>query len=325
MRNLLIGLSFVFLMIATAGVDAADKNNDGTLTVSGFYSLTGAKLLSDATRDTSNSSLYQNHSCPCNIAVYEYGGVYEKDRGIRFDQESLLGIQIRKKFSPTLSATAQLVSRLRNPNDGSTPTIDWLYVTWQPSGNSGWMLQVGKMRIPIYYYSDQLYVGYAYPWVRPSADVYGTSIYSYNGINASYRTQLGTSDWASTITAWSGSYTQKDDVYLTRLFFGQPTNEAWKRMLGGSVAVTNDVFDIRATMMHMNDIVWRDRAGGAPSTTIVDKYSQFAGLSMNMDYKNFLIKSEIDRADVSVGKYKYGLLGIGYQLGAWTPMYTYSR
>jgi predicted porin len=50
-----------------------------------------------------------------------------------------------------------------------------------------------------------------------------------------------------------------------------------------------------------------------------------------MDYKNWLVKAEIDRyeqVDASKGLnnvYKYALVGVGYQFGKWTPMYTFSK
>lgn len=319
------------LMMIPAVASAIDLDETGSLKLTGFYSLTGAKVLSGSAQGSSDPWTYQQWKCPCTIQGWEYTGVYEKEKGWQFDQESLFGVQIKKEFSPTLSATTQLVSRALNPNEGSRPTVDWAYLTWQPSNDSKWTYQVGRFRIPLYYYSDYLYIGYAYPWVRPAPDVYGWPIYAYNGANVSYRTQLGDSDWAMTATGWTGSYTQKNDAYYTRIYYTTPTHDSWKKILGGSVSVNNGIFDVRGMLMHHEETAWQDGSDGTASYLLKDQGTTIMGISANMDYKNWLIKSELDRfeqVDMANGinnVYKYALFGVGYTYGAWTPMYTYSQ
>ena len=314
-------------------VHAAEPEADSSLKLTGFYSLTGAKVLSGSALGSSTPWTYQEWKCPCTIQGWEYAAVYQKSKGWQFDQESLLGVQIKKEFSPTLSATAQLVVRALNPNHGSRPTVDWAYVTWQPSADSNWTFQAGKFRIPLYYYSDYLYIGYAYPWVRPAPDVYGWPIYAYYGANASYRTQLGASDWAATFHAWTGGYTQKNDAYDTKIYWTDPTHESWKNIVGGSIAANNGVFDVRAMLMHYKDSLWQDGPNGSRNylLQVQDQSTRIMGISANMDYKNWLVKTEVDRyeqVDAAKGLngiYKYALAGVGYQFGAWTPMFTMSR
>jgi hypothetical protein len=331
MKQTLMALAMATL--ASGGALAIDLNDDGSLKLTGFYSLTAARVLSGSAQGSSTPWTYQQWKCPCTIQAWEYAAVYEKDKGWQFDQESLAGIQIKKEFSPTFSATAQLVSRANNPNAGSRPTVDWAYVSWQPSADSNWTFQAGKFRIPLYYYSDYLYIGYAYPWVRPMPDVYGWPIYAYEGVNASYRTQLGASDWAATFHAWSGGYTQKNDAYDTRIYWTDPTHESWKNIVGGSIAANNGVFDVRAMMMWYKDTLWQSKPDGSRNILlqIEDQSTRIMGLSANMDYKNWLIKTELDRyeqVDASKGLnniYKYALVSVGYQYGAWTPAYSQSR
>jgi hypothetical protein len=328
MKKSLIGLALPLLLAAHA--QATDLTEDGSLKLTGFYNLTGAKVLSGSALGSSTPWTYQQWKCPCTIQTWEYASVYEKGEGFQFDRESLVGVQIKKEFSPTFSATAQLVMRAHNPNEGSRPTVDWAYLTWQPVADSNWTFQTGKFRIPLYYYSDYLYIGYAYPWVRPAPDVYGWPIYAYKGANASYRTQLGESDWAATFHAWTGGYTQHDDAYDTLIYYTTPTNESWKKIMGASVTANNGVFDVRLMYMRYKDSTWQG-SGAARVNLIEDQSTKIMGVSANMDYKNWLIKTEVDRyeqVDASKGLngiYKYALAGVGYQYGAWTPMVTMSR
>ena len=319
------------LMLLPALANAIDLDESGSLKLTGFYSLTGAKVLSGSSQGSSAPWTYQQWKCPCTVQAWEYTGVYEKEKGWQFDQESLVGIQIKKEFSPTLSATAQFVSRALNPNEGSKPTVDWAYITWQPSVDSNFTFQAGRFRIPLYYYSDYLYIGYAYPWVRPAPDVYGWPIYAYNGANVSYRRQLGDSNWAMTAAAWTGSFTQKNNAYYTKIYYTTPTDDSWKKILGGSISVNNGIFDFRAMMMRHNETASQSDPTLGTTYIVKDQPTKIMGISANMDYKNWLIKSEIDRfeqVEPSLGinnVYKYALIGVGYNYGSLTPMYTYSQ
>ncbi|WP_295760149.1 hypothetical protein [Undibacterium sp.] len=329
MKHTLLALSLASLIPMTAS--AIDLTEDGSWKLTGFYNLTGAKVLSGSALGSSDPWTYQQWKCPCTIQGWEYASVYQKSKGFQVDQESLLGVQIKKDFTPTFSATAQLISRANNPNDGSRPTVDWAYATWTPSTDSAWTFQAGKMRIPLYYYSDYLYIGYAYPWVRPAPDVYGWPIYAYNGANVSYRTQVGNSDWAATIAAWTGGYTQKENAYDTLIYYTTPTHESWKSILGTSVAVNNGIFDVRAMFMGYKDSTWQDNPDGSRNYFVQDQSTKIMGISANMDYKNWLVKTEVDRyeqVDAAKGLnniYKYALFAVGYQYKEWTPMYTYSQ
>ncbi|WP_214279268.1 hypothetical protein, partial [Escherichia coli] len=70
---------------------------------------------------------------------------------------------------------------------------------------------------PLYYYSDFLYIGTAYPWVRPPADVYGWPIYAYDGMNAAYTGQWG----GITVDAnlWAGRFDRRDAPYDTKIYY----------------------------------------------------------------------------------------------------------
>ena len=84
-------------------------------------------------------------------------------------------------------------------------------------------------------------------------------------------------------------------------------------------------------LMHYNDSTWQDNPDGSRASIVDDQSTRIMGLSVNMDYKNWLVKTEVDRYEqIDAGKglnnvYKYALFGVGYQYGAWTPMYTFSR
>lgn len=322
---------------APMGAQATSLSDDGSFTMSGFYNLTAGKVLSGSNPQAPSGSWdYQQWRCPCTIQNWEYAGVYEHSKGWQFDQESLVGLQFNKRFSPNWSATAQFVSRPTDSNSNAPsyiPTLDWAYATYRPT-DSNFEFQAGRKRIPLYYYSDFLYINYSYPWARPPADVYGWPIYSYDGANVSYTKDIGDSGWSLTTNAWLGSRQQDNDAYATKIYYTTPTNVAWENMLGAYATVSNGTFEVRAMQMVYHDNVWQNPVGGAPKTIITDnQFTRIRGLAANLDWKNVIVRSEVDRFEQNPDQpnkavYKYALLGAGYRfatsVGSITPMLTYS-
>lgn len=309
---------------------AIDLDDAGTLKLTGFYSLTAAKVLSGDAQSAGAGPTwdYQQWHCPCTIQNWEYVGVYEKQKGWETTPESLVGVQIKKDFSDTFSGTVQLVSRGDNTNYRPyTPTVDWAYLSWKPDADSKWTFQAGRKRIPLYYYSDYLYIGYAYPWVRPAPDVYGWPIYSYEGVNATYETPLGNSNWQMTANAWYGSHTTHTDAYDTLLYYTTPTNESWKHIAGAWLSLNNGTYDIRLMMMHHNDTIWQNNPDGSRNTISDAMSTRIMGFSANADFTHWILKSEFDRFEQKAVKfiYNYALAGVGYHIGDFTPMVTFSH
>ncbi|MBI3231132.1 MAG: hypothetical protein HYZ45_13465, partial [Burkholderiales bacterium] len=79
------------------------------------------------------------------------------------------------------------------------------------------------------------------------------------------------------------------------------------------------------------DSVWQYYPDGSRYTLLDNQFTRIVGLAANVDYNNWIIKTEVDRfeqVNPALGIkniYKYALLGVGYNYGNWTPMYTMSR
>jgi hypothetical protein len=316
--------------LALGGVSAHAINLDeeGRFQLTGFYELTAGKVLSGKAQGQDNWS-YQGYQCPCAVQNWEYVKVYEKDKGWQLDQESLLGLQLNAKLTSSVSATMQVVSRPSSYNVGNyEPTIDWAYASWKVSED--WTLQAGRKRIPLYYYSDYLYIGYAYPWVRPSADVYGWPIFAYDGVTALYTRELGTTGWSMNASLWSGNFTDKDSAYMGKLYYGTKVEESWKRIQGGWVGVSNGVVELRLMHSMYQETTKSTATDGSVSVINDSVFSRVVGASLNVDYEAWLLRAELNKSsqrpnDPSKFVYNYYLLGGGYKVGQFTPMFTMSR
>ncbi len=332
--SLLLGLSSL-----PASTHAYDFSFDGIdFTLHGFGQVVDGKIMSG-----NNNGTYQQWKCPCTIQNWEYVGMYQKYKGWETAPESLAGLQLTAKFTSKLSATIQEVSRATNENNRPTP--DWAFLSYDATPN--WTFQAGRKRIPLYYYSDYLYIGYAYPWVRPAPDVYGWPIYEYNGANVDYHTGLGNSDWTLEANYWGGHYAQSNDAYDTLLYTfypntslpngsgGAQTNEAWLQMHGAYVNLNNGIFGIRVMGEEHRDRAstllpngttspWFYDLNGNPTNDVL---TRIMGVAFNVDTDHWIVRTESDRFDQPATKfiYNYYLAGAGYHWQDWTGMITQSH
>lgn len=120
------------------------------------------------------------------------------------------GLRMDKDLQDGLSFTSQLIAK---GSDDYDPEIDWMFATIEL--NPSLSLGIGKMRLPLFQYSDFLDVGYAYQWIEPPAAVYSGGFDALDGMKLSYLSDLG--DWSSEVQVWLGNIEedvlQIDDSY----------------------------------------------------------------------------------------------------------------
>lgn len=106
-----------------------------------------------------------------------------------FKQDTVLGIQVSKQVNDNTTATGQLVSR--GSSDFKTEAA-WAFISYQTSTDL--TARMGRLRIPFFYYSEFLEVGYAYNWVRLPSDVYNIPFSSFDGVDFTQRFSIGSLD-----------------------------------------------------------------------------------------------------------------------------------
>lgn len=174
------------------------------------------------------------------IADYPNLGVYEN--GFDVGQETRLGLQGVAKIDDKLSATMQLMVRAANDYE---PEVEWLYVTYKLAANSD--IQVGRMRMPVYYFSDFMDVGYAYPWVRIPADTYSLDATNFNGVKFNNKLRLGGSFLQ--LSLFGGQEDNPQDELMSYLFegFTNRIDRKFENILGMAANWTVSELTMRAT------------------------------------------------------------------------------
>ncbi|MDH5516961.1 MAG: porin [Gammaproteobacteria bacterium] len=246
------------------------------------------------------------------LADYPNTGVYDKD--LSFSPDTTIGVQLKTRLFDDYQFVTQLLSR--GANDFETD-IDWAYINY--TVNSEISLQIGRKRLPLYYYSDFYELGFAYYWIRPPSDNYTWQISNYNGASLFYEPEIG--NWDALFNLYLGREDDDNNKLLTFLN-NTPYHESWRNIIGFVSELSNDAFETRLTLMssqlhrEVNNVVQSDGVA-----------QMFYGISINMYLGNAVILSEFnryERAADNVFDSTY-MLSFAYRFDKLTPHITYSE
>jgi hypothetical protein len=305
------GIAVVAGLLATPNAHAVDYN------FSGFGSIVAGYSSGSCTPDNTMSDKF-NTSCTRFVADWAHAGVYSDSLDYR--QESKLGVQGTLKFSPSISLTSQLVARTA---DVSQISLEWAYLTFDI--DQAWTVQVGRKRLPLFYYSDSQDVGFSYPWLRLPPDVYGWDAVNYNGASATYRKVFG--QWSMKVDAFTGSESTKNSPY-GKLYYMEPKTIEWNSIVGGDVELNKNWLTLRLTYIH-SGYQQIDQATNTKDVWPSGAYSgnqTIYGASLNVDTEHVVVRSEYSVFDRGSFQYtaKAWMMGVGSPIGKWTPMLTAS-
>lgn len=111
-------------------------------------------------------------------------GVAVSDRAYRYQEhinddgtikrDSVAGAQADLRLTTELSATVQ--AKLAPANDDVNrwkASLAWAFVSWRP--HNDWLVRAGKVRLPLYLFSENLDVGQSYDFARMPTEMYSIS------------------------------------------------------------------------------------------------------------------------------------------------------
>ena len=273
---------------------------------------------------------YNVYDCPCFIADFTRAAVYEEDK-LSVEPDSRAGIQFIGRFGDKVSAIIQ--ARIHGGDDDA-PDLSWAYLRYQITDELA--VDVGRKALPLYFYSDFLDVGYAYPWIRVPGNIYGWPITSYNGLAASYSDDLG--DGSFSVGVWYGEEKEKDSEEYDKLYYWGETYIKWKNMWGVSFEYSYDWLTVRLVHMENKTDSWVDYKYDANEDGNInrddywvladDTKQKFTGLAIVVDYGPWQIRSEYNEYKIPEKLYQFESEGtffsLGYRIGSFTPTLSYS-
>lgn len=246
------------------------------------------------------------------IVDYVTNGAYTDE--LLLTPESMMALQAQAPISDRLRATVQVVAHGANQFD---PDVEWAFLSYDLLDNLS--INGGRIRLPLYYYSDYLDVGYAYHWVRPPTDVYNIPQSGIEGVSLRYNQYLfdtiemnlegwwGNSDLDLPVPEGFeavGPFKVRDDWGVNAVF-----NWEWLtlRLLHN---------ELKTSAEYIQESTG-DTVGGEESEV------SYKSAALMVDYNSLIWRSEyteLDRGAISNSGYG----SLGYQIGDWLPHITYS-
>ncbi|MFZ6753054.1 hypothetical protein ACO0KY_06715 [Undibacterium sp. Dicai25W] len=306
-------LGVLSFSVSNAYADDADKTSN--LKVSGFLSIVGGRTFSgELPANYAGSPVINGTSCPCYTADWSNAGVYNNSFSLQ--QESRAGIQASYALTKDFIVTGQVVVR----GTDSTPNVQWAYASYKL--NNEWEIQVGRKRIPLYFYSDFQDIGVSYPWVSPPPELYGWEVTNYNGASIRYRTSVGDNNLA--FTAFGGREKANDSLYEKLNYTGR-TDVTWSNILGADAQLERGPLTVRGVYVQA-DVHVVNALNALDSSAKLEAY----GVAANLDLDDWFILSELTQLKRTFTNAGYTVtapaytIGAGYRYGSWTPFINYA-
>jgi hypothetical protein len=298
---------------SVAALAADSAATESRFQLRGFASIVaGRTYRSSPQADYSGPSTIDSRACPCYIADWNNGGVYDAD--LSFAPESRAGIQLTYRATNDLHFVAQAVTR----GSHGKPSLQWAYGRYALDDH--WEVQLGRMRVPLYYYSDFQDVGAAYPWIGTPPELYGWEVNNFNGASLRYRNKVAGVNLAASM--FSGKETVHDSAYYA-LFTEGTTDVSWRNIVGADLEASRGPLTVRAVYLQAQVNTANHGDGLAD-----DQRLRAYGVAANLDFGDWFVLTEATRLTRRFEAYRVTgpafTAGAGYRWGNWTPFINFA-
>ncbi len=252
---------------------------------------------------------------------------------VGFEEDTRVGVQISADINKRMSVTAQLLGA-SDQGQSFDAKFDWGYVSYALSENID--IRGGKIKFPTFLISEYIEVGYAYPWIRPPAEVYSSNpITAITGTDLLMRMRVGNGDLL--LQPYFG--TANDEEALVPQEAVTAPQPGGFGLAPGTIVYAN--FDAK-NMAGVN-VAYSGRAGTLRAGYLQTEVSAsdfgitdaedvtFWSVGGNVDWNDIIIYSEyfereIDgAANAFFPSQKGWYATLGYRIGLFLPHFTYAN
>ena len=240
-------------------------------------------------------------------------------------QDSKVALQWTANVDDGIRFVGQIMAR-GDGDDGYVLKYDWAYFDFN-IGDSG-KLKVGKVRTPLYKYSDYLDVGFAYHWITPPQIMYSGIFNNVDGVGYQFNFETGALEQSVNIVVgrYQSNTVERDNPFDLRNF----VTLNWSATMG----------DHEFNAVYAQADVYFDNAGitaaaagagaaGIPAADVIvaGDLGQFVGMGYKGTFGDMAILTEYKIVTVQdsiiAEEESGGYVGATYNMGDYTYHLTY--
>jgi len=244
----------------------AENNRLNNVTVNGFFTLSAGMASNDV----------------------GYAGY---DETLDYVPETKIGLQASFEVTDSTFLVAQLVARAEQH---WRPEMEWAFISH--TFDNDLTVRAGRLRVPLYMYSDYLEINFAQPWLRPPEEVYAVvPVSSYEGIDFVYTIDFDEAEWQ--FQAYTGVGSDPDEETDFR------TDVEYDDVIGFASTFSYNNFSVRASyvMTTLNSGQAFVPGTNIPLMNFDDSDASFMGLGASYDDGDLLVVAEWTKSEVEAG------------------------
>lgn len=210
----------------------------------------------------------------------------------RVDVDSRLGLQVNYALNQQFELVGQVLAMRRRSDAADGDAIEWAFAAYRPTADL--TLRAGRLNLDQYVMSDYRNVGFAYPYVRPPVEFYGSIPTNLNGMDVTQ--------------AWNTD----DARWRFKGFFGRSKASGLplKDLFGFSVARESDGLMLRAGWTRA-----RLAHNAAAITKLIDGLNQVQAVPVpSVAAEAAALRDDLDLAAKPA---TYATVGLSYEHSDW--------
>ena len=270
-------------------------------------------------------------STPVDYNQVGYGDI---NNSANFVTPTLAGIQLNTNFNNNFSLMTQVVvdgdtSTGENPY---SPSINWLYIQYklpvQYTNGSDVAVRLGRFQIPAYLNSQQIQIGYNFPYTYLPNEVYRIlPMYSMNGVNILFSHELGDSNWTLSAEPFYGNSSWKYNA----VYQNTPSAQGQGKSMTDVGTFTGDnLLGLNVSLQYSNSLTLHGsylQTSVSSDSGLTDDLGRFVSVGANYFQNNIWLAGEFAKRDLTApiasltGYYLSG----GYQFNKLLPYVSYAR
>lgn len=256
------------------------------------------------------------------------------DNDLDFNPGSLFALQAKANLSDKLSVTTQIMSRGSEDFDLG---VEWAYLQYQLTDSAS--VNVGKLRLPFYMYSDYLDVGYSYHWLRTPQSVYRVPFDNYTGVSFQHNAFVGDFTFNTQVVAGN----MQDDI---NVIGGETAEAELNNLIGFNTSAIYSNLTMRVAYYQTNDANIQLRGIDGDVDTLLAMLEQvgadqiiaeldasedkgtFAGVGVMYDNFDWFVGAEYTELELEnsyVPKQRSAYITAGKRFDSWALHATYGK